>query len=80
MGICKYDDGTENWDMETDLVLDICGPLDAVYGSEPEYADYFRRAYPKAVYEIVDTDRKHVPISATKIRSMNEEERKKWIV
>lgn len=77
---CKYPDGTEDWDQETRLVLDICGPLDAVYGSEPEYADYFHRAYPKAVYEIIDVDRKSVPISGTAIRNMNEEERKKWIV
>ena len=77
---CKYPDGTEDWDKETELVLNICGPLNAVYGSEKEYADYFHRAYPEAVYEIIDVDRTAVPISGTAIRNMNEEERKKWIV
>jgi len=77
---CKYPDGTENWDMETERVLSICGPLDAVYGSEPHYGDYFKRAYPNATFEVIDKDRKAVPISGTMVRSMNEEERKKWIV
>ena len=77
---CKFEDGTEDWDKETQLVLDVCGPLDAVYGSEPEYADYFKRAYPKAKYEIIDVDRKSFPISGTMIRAMSEEERKKWII
>ena len=65
---CKFEDGTEDWDKETELVLDVCGKLDAVYGSEPEYAEYFKRAYPKAIYEIIDVDRKLVPISGTMIR------------
>lgn len=77
---CKFDDGTEDWDKETQLVLDICGQLDAVYGSEKEYADYFKRAYPNAVYEVVDVERNTVPISGTMIRGMNEEERKLWII
>ena len=78
--LCKYPDGREDWDKETKLVLDICGQLDAVYGSEPEYADYYKRAYPNAVYEIIDVNRKTVPISGTAIRNMNEVERKKWMV
>jgi len=77
---CKFEDGTEDWDKETKLVLDICGHIDAVYGSEPEYAEYFKRAYPKAIYEIIDVERKTVPISGTKIREMSEEERKLWII
>lgn len=78
---CKFPDGTENWDMETELVLNACGELDAVYGSEPEYADYFKRAYPKATYVIVDQDRSKFPVSGTMIRNMeDEEERKKWII
>ncbi len=77
---CKFDDGTEDWDKETNLVLEACGPLNAVYGSEPEYADYYKRAYPEATYELIDTDRTAVPISGTKIREMTEEERKKWII
>ena len=61
-------------------MLEACGPLNAVYGSEPEYADYYKRAYPEATYELIDTDRTTVPISGTKIREMTEEERKKWII
>lgn len=77
---CKFEDGTEDWDMETELVLNICGDLDAVYGSEPEYASYFKRAYPNAVYELIDVDRKEVPISGTMIRQMSKEERELWII
>ena len=78
---CKNADGTENWDMETPLVLEACGKLDAVFGSEPDYGGYFKRAYPDAEFVVIDTDRKKVPISATMIRNMkSEEERKKWII
>lgn len=77
---CKNQDGTENWDMETPLVLGACGKLDAVFGSEPDYEDYYKKAYPNAEYVIIDTERKKVPISATQIREMNEEERKSWII
>ena len=77
---CKYPDGSENWDMETPLVEAACGELDAVFGSEPDYADYFKRAYPGAEYVIIDINRDAVPISATMIREMNEEERKLWII
>ena len=77
---CKNPDGTENWDMETPLVLAACGKLDAVFGSESDYSNYFKRAYPGAKYVIIDENRTTVPISATKIREMNEEDRKKWII
>lgn len=77
---CKFPDGTEDWDAETPLVLKACGELDAVFGSEPDYKAYFDRAYPNATFIVVDKDRKTVPISGTKIRSMPKEERKKWIV
>ena len=78
---CKYPNGTEDWDQETELVLNICGKMDAVFASEPDYKEYFDRAYPWATYEIIDVERKAVPISGTKIRNMKEsKERKKWIV
>lgn len=77
---CKNPDGSEDWEAETPLVLNICGELDAVFGSESGYSDYFSKAYPKAEYVIIDEDRKTVPISGTMIRNMNEEERKKWII
>lgn len=77
---CKHPDGTEDWEAETPLVLAVCGELDAVFGSESGYSDYFNKAYPKAEYVIIDEDRNAVPISGTMIRQMNEEERKKWII
>lgn len=77
---CKNADGTENWDMETPLVLEACGKIDAVFGSESDYGDYFKRAYPEAEYVIIDVDRAAVPISATMLREMNEDQRKKWII
>lgn len=77
---CRLSDGTEDWDAETPLVLARCGHLDAVYGSEPSYASYFKRAYPDAVYRCLDPERKELNISATKVRNMTKEERKKWMV
>ena len=78
---CKDKFGKEDWDKETHLVLDICGKLDAVYGSETEYKDYYDRAYPNAIYEIIDIDRNKCPISGTAIRNMkSDEERKKWML
>ena len=77
---CKLPDGSEDWDAETPLVLACCGHLDAVYGSEPSYAPYFKRAYPDAVYRCLDPERKELNISATMVRNMNKEERKEWMV
>ena len=77
---CKNPDGTENWDMETHLVLEKCGHLDAVFSSETGDVDYYNRAYPDAECILIDVERNEVPISATMIRAMNEEERKKWII
>ena len=77
---CRLPDGSEDWDAETPLVLARCGHLDAVYGSEPSYADYFARAYPDAVYRCLDPDRKELNISATMVRNMSKEERKEWMV
>ena len=78
---CKNEDGTQNWDMETPLVLNACGKLDAVFGSEPDYDDYYKKAYPGAEYVQIDVDRKKFPISGTKIRNMkSEKERRKWII
>ena len=79
---CRYEDGSEDWDMETPLVRKVVGKkLDAVYSSELSYGDYFKRAYPEAVHRIVDYKRIHYPISGTKIRNMNDsKEREKWII
>lgn len=72
-------DGFEDWDLQTPMVIEACGKLDAVFGSEPSYADYFSRAYPEAEYVLIDVDRNECPISGTKVREMNPEERAKWI-
>ena len=77
---CRDENGEESWDMETPIVLEACGRFDAVFGSEPEYAPYFKRAYPWATYELVDPERKEVPISATAVREMGIEEAKQWII
>lgn len=77
---CFDENGEELWDMETPMVIEKTGELDAVYGSEESYADYFERAYPRAEYRLVDTARVNVPVSATMIRAMNETEASKWVV
>lgn len=79
---CITEDGLEDWDAETPLVRAVCGQqIDAVYGSEEAYSDYFKRAYPECVYRVVDSDRKEFPISATMIRNMNnKKEISKWII
>lgn len=78
---CRYPDGSEDWEAETPIVLAACPErFTAVFGSEPSYAEYFKNAYPWADYIMVDNDRADVPISATKVRAMNDEEAKKWII
>ena len=77
---CKKPDGTEDWDAETPLVLDVCGKFDAVFSSEPSYDPYFKGAYPWADHVIVDAERKRCPISATMIRDMTPEEAESWIL
>lgn len=79
---CVKEDGSEDWDAETPLMIKACegNTLNAVYGSEPAYKEYFNRAYPSAEYVLVDVDRVEVPISATKIREMDEKERQNWTV
>ena len=79
---CVCEDGSEDWDAETPLMVEACegNTLNAVYGSEPAYKKYFNRAYPSAEYVLVDVNRVEVPISATKIREMDKRERQNWIV
>lgn len=79
---CKYENGEEDWDMETPLVRNLLGnKLDAVYSSEISYGEYFKRAYPEAEHRLVDPPRINYPISGTKIRKMKKkEEMKKWMV
>lgn len=76
---CVKEDGSEDWDKETPLVInEIGGEFDYVYSSEPSYDDYFKRAYPFAKHILVDPPREIYPISATKIRLGGEETFDKW--
>lgn len=75
----KNPDGSDNWDMETDMVLDACGKMDAVFSGANEYEDYFRRAYPWADCIAVDSKRKTYPISGTMVRNMKFEEASAWM-
>ena len=70
---CRTPAGDEDWDAETALVLAACGRFDAVFGSEPDYAPYFSRAYPWAEYIQVDPPRIRYPISGSRIRNAWEE-------
>ena len=60
---CKLENGEEDWDAETPLVLDAMGKMDAVYSSEISYGAYFKRAYPWAKHVLVDPPREVWPIS-----------------
>ena len=79
---CRTEDGKEDWEAETPLVLNACteGMFDVVFGSEESYRSYFEKAYPQATFHIIDPKRNTVPISATKVRNMTEEEAKGWMV
>lgn len=74
------ENGEEDWDLQTPMVINAIGMPDAVYASEPAYGEYFSRAYPPAEYRIVDVDRTLFPVSGTKVRHMTDEERKQWMV
>lgn len=76
---CFTPSGEEDWDAETPIVKSACEPFNAVFGSEPHYKAYFNRAYPEAEYILIDVLRNKMPISATKIRSMNKEEALLWM-
>ena len=76
----KNPDGSDNWDLETALVLDACEHFDVVFsGSEEHYKEYFNRAYPWADFRLIDPGRKTWPISATMVRMMQEGEWDKWL-
>lgn len=73
----KLPDGSEDWDAETPLVIDICGKLDAAFSSEPRYNDYFERAYPWADHILIDPPRIVYPVSGTFLRTYGEQGNKK---
>lgn len=72
-------EGSDLWDAETQYVLDTVGEFQAVYSSEIDYGDYFKRAYPFAEHRLVDPPRIHVPISGKRIRTMDKSEAIKWL-
>ena len=77
----KKPDGTEDWDAETPLVRQYVPHMDYVFSSEPQYEEYFSRAYPEAKHIIVDAERKRYPISSTMIRAMKiMEDKERWMV
>ena len=74
-------DGTEDWSMQTPLVRkQLLLPVTYIYGSETLYVPYYKANFPEAEVRLVDPERNSVPISATKLRSMSEQERKEWMV
>jgi HTH-type transcriptional repressor of NAD biosynthesis genes len=78
---CRTPEGINDWDLETPLVREHVPHMDYVYSSEPQYGEYFSRAYPEATHVIVDEKRIHYPISGTMIRAMKIlEEKEKWMV
>lgn len=77
---CIKEDGSEDWDKETPLVIDAVGKeFKYVFSSEPSYDPYFKRAYPWATHIVVDEKRIQVPISGTEVRKMTMEEAVKWL-
>lgn len=78
---CVFEDGSENWDAETPLVMQAIGKkFDYVYSSELSYDAYFKRAYPWAKHILVDPPRRKFPISGTEIREGGKEILDKWSV
>lgn len=77
---CIDENGDEDWDKETPLVINAVGDdFKYVFSSEPSYDPYFKRAYPWATHVVVDEKRVTVPISGTKVRQMTKEEAQKWL-
>lgn len=66
------DGGNEDYDWKegSRAIKQIIGkPIDYVFSSEPSYQTIFATLYPDAKHVVIDPDRSHVPISATKIRA-----------
>jgi HTH-type transcriptional regulator, transcriptional repressor of NAD biosynthesis genes len=65
------DQGNEdyNWEEGATRIKQAIGrPIDFVFSSELDYQDIFTKLYPTATHILIDPDRRHVEISATKIR------------
>lgn len=77
------ENGDEDWLKEVGIIRTFIPRLDAIYGSEPGYSNFFKDNYPEAQNILVDVDRCAVPMSATKLRAMirdGNEEWKEWII
>lgn len=64
-------DGNEDykWKEGALKIREVIGKeIDVVFSSEPEYGPIFNELYPEAEHILIDVNRQHVPISATKIR------------
>ena len=65
------DYGNDDYDWKEGAQLikkKISKPIDYVFSSEPSYKDIFADLYPNSTQVLIDPKRKHVHISATKIR------------
>ena len=73
--------GEDDLAAQTPMVLQAIGErIDAIYGSDPSYAEYYSSAYPFAEYRLLDPDRKLIHISGIELRNMSLEDRKEWII
>lgn len=69
-----------HWNAEGKCVAEVIGAVpDAAYSSEPSYGAFFDSEYPGCVHRCVDEARGIVPISATAIRQMTDEEAMEWL-
>lgn len=69
--IYETNDGKyESWIAGSKQIKKVIGkPITHVFSSESAYGEYFDKLYPEAEHVIIDEDRSHYPISATKIRA-----------
>jgi HTH-type transcriptional repressor of NAD biosynthesis genes len=65
------DKGNEDYDWEDGarrIKEIIKEPIDVIFSSENSYKEIFERLYPGARHQVIDNERKTVPISATQLR------------
>ncbi|MEN2768480.1 multifunctional transcriptional regulator/nicotinamide-nucleotide adenylyltransferase/ribosylnicotinamide kinase NadR [Ornithinibacillus xuwenensis] len=62
--------GEYDWKEGSQLIKKKIGkPIDYIFSSEPSYEGIFADLYPDSKHILIDSNRKHVSISATKIRN-----------
>ncbi|MRH43340.1 multifunctional transcriptional regulator/nicotinamide-nucleotide adenylyltransferase/ribosylnicotinamide kinase NadR [Aquibacillus halophilus] len=65
-----YGNDDYDWREGSQLIKKKIGkPIDYVFSSEPSYKDIFAELYPDSKHILIDPNRKHVNISASKIRA-----------